>query len=64
MTDRKEDRKLTYYVCGWCRDKIHYPITDDKPIPCPNCGWNHSDQYLYNKVPPEIRVDLSNPTIS
>jgi len=57
--DRKEDRKLIYYICGWCKDKIFYAKDEEKPNPCPNCGWTHTDQYKYNDVPPEIKLDLN-----
>ena len=58
MADRKEERKLTYYICGWCRDEIHHQVGTEPPIPCPNCGWMHLTR-RYDDVPSEVKIDIS-----
>ena len=58
--DRNIDRKLLYYICGWCKDKITYSKGEEKPNPCPNCGWCHTDKLQYDGVPSDIKLDLTN----
>jgi len=59
MSDRKEDRKLLSYKCGWCKDDILYAKDETPPNPCPNCGWTHLER-KYDDVPSEIKLDLNN----
>lgn len=59
MSDRNEDRKLLFYTCGWCKDEIPYKKDEEKPNPCPNCGWTHLE-LDYNDVPSEVRLNLNN----
>lgn len=60
MSENKQDRKLLYYVCGWCGDMITYAKGEGRPNPCPNCGWTHEDKHKYTDVPSDIKLDLSN----
>ena len=58
-TRRKaQDDMQKYYVCGQCNDKQYYLVGEEKPVPCPDCGWNHADRKKYD-VPDEIRIDLN-----
>ena len=59
MSDRRSDRKLLFYTCGWCKDQIEYTRGTEKPNPCPNCGWTHLER-KYEDVPLEIKLDLNN----
>lgn len=52
------DRKLRYYVCGQCKTKIFYPITEDEPNPCPDCGWTHVARDKYD-IPEEIKYPIN-----
>jgi len=61
MADRKEDRKLRFYTCGWCGSKIRFTKQEKPPIPCPACGWYHKER-KYNDVPTEIKISLNNPS--
>ena len=64
MADRKDDRKQIFYTCGWCKTSIFYKKTEQKPKPCPECGWWHADEHQYDDVPSEIKMDLNDPTIT
>lgn len=58
MGERTALNKQTFYVCGQCNDKQWYLVTEQAPIPCPDCGWWHKDKLKYN-LPSEIKLDLS-----
>ena len=55
---KTQDDVQNYYICGQCKDKQRYLVGEDKPIPCPDCGWQHGDRKKYD-VPDEIRIDLN-----
>jgi len=38
------ERKWRYYLCGQCHTPIEYLKSEDKPIPCPDCGWKHGER--------------------
>lgn len=38
MSDRKEDRKYSWYVCGKCKHEIYRLKSEDNVIPCNECG--------------------------
>lgn len=58
MSERTALNKQTFYICGQCKDKQWYLITENPPVPCPDCGWNHKDRLKYD-IPSEIKLDLS-----
>ena len=60
MSDRNIDRKLLYYICGRCKGHITYSKGEEKPNPCPDCGWGHTDKLKYDDVPSDIKLDLTN----
>lgn len=59
MRNTREDRQ-GYYICGQCKTKIFYLLTDgrDSAVPCPDCGWSHADKDKRN-IPSEIKLDLT-----
>ena len=52
------DADQTYYICGQCKDKQWYLKSEDAPIPCPDCGWEHRDQKKYD-LPSEIKLPIT-----
>lgn len=58
MSQRRIDSQQTFYICGQCHDKQWYLKTEEPPVPCPDCGWNHKDRAKYD-LPSEIKLDLS-----
>jgi DNA-directed RNA polymerase subunit RPC12/RpoP len=58
MGERTSLDKQAFYICGQCGDKQHYLITENPPIPCPDCGWYHQDKKK-NDVPAEYKLDLT-----
>ena len=52
------DRKWAYYECGQCKTPIEYRKTDNPPIPCPDCGWNHGTRKKRD-IPEEIKYPIN-----
>lgn len=53
-----EDDEQLYYICGRCRHKIYFLVTEDAPVPCTECGFEHKSR-LVTDVPSETKIDLS-----
>lgn len=58
MGERTALNKQSFYVCGQCKDKQWYLVSETPPIPCPDCGWWHKDRLKYD-LPSDIKIDLS-----
>lgn len=58
MDNRRALDKMTYYVCGQCKDRQYYLPSETPPVPCPDCGWNHKDRKKYD-MPSEVKLDLT-----
>jgi len=58
MTDRKEDRKYQFYVCGRCKHEIYHIKGEQRDIPCPECGWEWEEKGVYD-IPSKIKFDLT-----
>lgn len=58
MPERRTLDKQTYYICGQCKDKQWHLRSEEPPVPCPDCGWNHKARRKDN-LPSQIRLDLS-----
>ncbi len=57
-TNLKGNRKWTYYMCGQCKTPIEYLPSDEPPIPCPDCGWNHGARKK-REIPEEIKYPIN-----
>lgn len=38
MSDRKENRRYAWYVCGKCKHEIYRLKDEDDIVPCDECG--------------------------
>ena len=57
--DRLHDDKQKFYVCGQCKTKIYYLVTDSPPDKCPECGWKHKAKKK-SDIPRNIKLNLNN----
>ena len=44
-------------MCGKCNTPIEYLVTEEPPVPCPDCGWNGKEK-KYKDIPFPLKVDL------
>lgn len=58
MASRVQDRRYKYYICGQCKTPIEYCVTDEPPIPCPDCGWVHKERDKKD-IPENIKYPIN-----
>jgi DNA-directed RNA polymerase subunit RPC12/RpoP len=54
---RVRENLQTFYICGQCKTKQFYLISDSPDIPCPDCGWNHGAKKKKD-IPSKIKLSL------
>jgi hypothetical protein len=69
MTERREDREETFYICGQCKLEVHHLKSELPPNPCPECsyvndsgttvpGWSHETK-RQDDVPALVKIRLA-----
>ena len=57
-TGRTTEDEESFYVCGQCGLEQYYLKSDEPPVPCIDCGWEHKAMKKFD-LPDKIRLSLN-----